>query len=108
MSLAIAASSLWVFYIGFVLYAGLLPAIRARRWWVVLPCAPIIIIAGIVDITLAPVFGILVFHEIMPYKWTISGRLRYHYYDTGWKGERARYLGDRVDYISPFHIANKP
>lgn len=94
---------LWVFYIGFVVYAGLQPAIKARRWGVVIPCLPILLPAGAIDVLLSPVVGMLVFHEFK-HHWTISKRLDAHYYSNDWRGERAQLAGKWVNWILPAHI----
>lgn len=94
---------LYVLYVGFILYAGLQPSIKERRWGVVVPCLPFLIPAGIIDVLLSPVVGILVFHELR-FALTISRRLDAHYYEYDWRGERARLLGKWVNWLMPAHI----
>lgn len=95
---------LWVFYLGFVLYAGCQNAIKQRAWLVILPCAPVLIVCGLMDVAFNQVVGRLMFWE-WTYTPTFSERLDLHYADSGWRGTLARIIGDVVlDRILPHHI----
>ena len=98
-----AAIVLWMFYIGFVLYAGCQNAIKERRWLVILPCFPILLIAGAIDVVINQTFARLLFLEFKG-TWTFSQRLDYHFRDVGWRGDLARSIGHAIDSILPGHI----
>lgn len=51
------ALDMWVFYLGFVLYAGCQNAIAEKRWLVILPTLPIVLPAGIIDVLFNQTFG---------------------------------------------------
>lgn len=96
--------SLWIFYLGFILYAGLQPAIKARQWWVVLPAAPVIIPAGVIDVLFNQSVGKLMFLESR-YTLTLSQRLDFHWrFGTGWRRRLARNVGFYVNMIFAGHI----
>jgi len=101
-----ALISLWIFYVGFVLYAGLQPAIKARQWLIVLPALPLIAHAGIIDVLFNQGPGRLMFMELR-YTLTLSQRLDLHYTEKGWRGDRARWWADNlVNKIFPYHIGS--
>jgi hypothetical protein len=95
---------LWLFYIAFVVYAGCQTAIKDRKWIALIPCLPIIIIGGIMDIAFNQTFGYLIFWE-KEYTLTFSERLDSHFTDSGWRGKLARGLGAVLDEILPGHIS---
>ena len=94
---------LYLFYLGFVLYAGCHVAIINRQWLVILPCAPILLIAGAIDVLFNQVPGRVLFCEFKG-TWTFSQRLDYHFKDVGWRGDLARSIGHAIDKILPGHI----
>jgi hypothetical protein len=98
-----AAWGLWVFMVGFAVYAGLQPAFKEGRWGLIALYSPILIVAGLIDVNLSPLVGLIAFHELR-FSWTISQRIDFHYPNTGWRGARAKYFGDRINWVFPFHI----
>lgn len=94
---------LWVFYLGFVLYAGCQNAIAQRAWLVIAPCAPVLLICGLMDVVFNQTFGRLMFLELT-YTMTFSERLDLHYNEEGWRGSMARSIGNVLDKILPHHI----
>jgi hypothetical protein len=97
---------MWIFYLGFVLYAGCQNAIEKRRWAVIIPALPIVLPAGLIDVLFNQSIGRLMFLETK-YTLTFSNRLQGHYYEDGWRGDLARYIGGAVDAILPHHIDQK-
>jgi hypothetical protein len=95
--------TLWVFMVGFAVYAGLQPAFKEGRRGLIALYSPILIVAGLIDVSLSPLVGLLAFHEFR-FIWTISRRLDFHYPDAGWRGARAKYFGERINWVFPFHI----
>jgi hypothetical protein len=94
---------IWAFYLGFVLYAGCQNAIAQKAWAVLIPCAPVIIVAGLMDVMFNATFGTLMFWE-WDHSFTFSERLDYHYLSLGWRGSLARDIGGVLDHILPGHI----
>lgn len=101
---------LWVFYLGFVLYAGCQPAIKNaiktkcwRDWLPLVPVAPVLIVCGLMDVAFNQTVGRLMFWE-WTYTLTFSERLDLHYGETGWRGSMARSIGNVLDKILPQHI----
>lgn len=94
---------LWVFYLGFVIYAGCQNAILARKWLVILPCAPVLIVCGLMDVAFNQTVGRLMFWE-WTYTLTFSERLDYHFHENTWRGSMARAIGNLLDDILPRHI----
>ena len=95
--------TLWVFYLGFVLYAGCQNAIAQHRWLVIVPALPVIIPAGIIDVLFNQSIGRALFLESR-YTLTFSMRLEFHYKETGWRGRNARWMADGINTILPHHI----
>ena len=95
--------SIYLFYIGFVVYAGCQVAIYNRKWLVIIPCVPIILLAGLIDVLFNQVFGRLMFWE-MKFTFTFSERLDLHFHDSDWRGRVAHSIGDAIDQILPNHI----
>jgi hypothetical protein len=98
--------SLYVFYLGFVLYAGLQEPIRQKQWLVVIPAVPIIIPAGIIDVLFNQSIGRILFWE-MKYTTTLSQRLDLHYYEHGWRGDLSRRVSRIVNMILAGHIGER-
>jgi hypothetical protein len=102
-----AATNLFIFALGFVVYAALQPAIKRRQWWIVLPFAPLIAHAAVIDVLFNQTGGRLVFME-WRYTLTLSQRIDWHYRAGGWRGARARWWADRViNRILPGHITGR-
>ena len=95
--------AIYVFYLGFVIYAGCQNAIANRYWPVIIPCAPILLIAGLIDVVFNQTAGRTLFLE-WKYTLTFSERLDYHFKDYGWRGAMARSIGNAIDKILPGHI----
>jgi hypothetical protein len=93
----------WVFYLGFIFYAGCQNAIVQKRWRVLIPALPVLFVAGVMDVLFNQIFGRLLFWEITS-TWTFSQRLDLHYKDIDWRGNRSRKIGSAVDSILPNHI----
>ncbi|NNM68928.1 MAG: hypothetical protein HKM00_02980 [Gallionella sp.] len=94
---------LWLFYIGFVFYAGCQVAITARQWGVLIPAAPVLLIAGLMDVLFNQTFGRVMFWE-WTFTMTFSERLDLHFHNSGWRGSLARDIGNVLDKILPNHI----
>lgn len=95
--------TLYFFYLGFVLYAGCQEAIKNRDWLVILPCFPILLVAGAIDVLFNQTFGRLLFLELS-YTLTFSDRLDSHFHEDGWRGSMARSIGNAINKILPGHI----
>jgi hypothetical protein len=89
---------LWIFYDGFVTYAGLQEAIKNRDWAIVAPSLPIVIPAGIIDVVFNQTFGRLMFLE-WTNTFTFSERLDYHYHEMSWRGSMARSIGNVINKV---------
>jgi hypothetical protein len=101
-----AAINLYLFFLGFIIYAAMQEAIRQRIWLMVLPVAPFILHAAIIDVLFNQGPGRLMFLETR-YTLTLSERIDWHYLDEGWRGDRARWWGDRINIILKGHITGK-
>jgi hypothetical protein len=102
-----AAINLFIFLAGFVAYALLQPAIKAKQWWKVLPWSLLILHAAIIDVLFNQGPGRLMFMELIN-TWTLSDRLDLHYLEEGWRGDRSRWWADRlVNRILKGHITGK-
>lgn len=101
-----AAINLYLFFLGFVIYAGMQTAIKQRVWLLILPVAPFIAHAGIIDVLFNQGPGRLMFLEARN-TLTLSERIDWHYLDEGWRGDRARWWGNRINIILPGHITGK-
>ena len=95
-----------LFYYGFVIYSGCYNAIKQRKWLVVLPCIPIILYAGLIDVVFNQTIGRLLFLELKN-TWTLSGRIDLHYVDIGWRGRLARELAWGINTVMPGHITGE-
>jgi hypothetical protein len=93
----------WLFYDGFVVYAGCQKAIEARAWGVIVMEIPKLLIAGIIDVVVNQSIGRLLFWE-RAYTLTFSQRLDLHFRDTDWRGRVARSIGNSLNKILPKHI----
>jgi hypothetical protein len=94
---------LWLFMLGFILYAGCQNAIAKRKWLVLVIPAPVLIVFGLADVLFNQLFGRLIFWE-WRYTLTFSQRLDCHVFDEGWRGSIARELGWLLDVFLPGHI----
>ncbi len=94
---------IWVFYILFITYAGCQQAIKARAWAVLIPCAPVLLVAGAMDVVFNATVGCLLFLE-WDHTLTFSQRLDSHYLEKGWRGSLARDIGNVLDKVLPNHI----
>lgn len=94
---------IYIFYLGFVLYAGCQVAIANKKWLNLIPVAPILIVAGLMDVLFNQTAGRVIFWEIT-YTLTFSERLDLHFKDADWRGSVARKLGAFLDAILPSHI----
>lgn len=94
---------LYLFYLGFVVYAGCQNAIKEKAWLVILPCLPILLVAGAIDVLFNQVFGRLLFLELK-YTMTFSERLDVHFLEASWRGSVARSIGNALNKILPKHI----
>ena len=94
---------IYLFYLGFILYAGCQNAIESKAWGVLIPVAPIIVIVGLMDILFNQTVGRLIFWELK-YTLTFSQRLTLHWFDKDWRGSIARDIGNVLDKILPHHI----
>jgi len=94
---------IYLFYIGFVVWAGCQNAIKDKAWASLIPVAPIVLIAGLMDVAFNFTFGRLIFWELTN-TLTFSQRLDLHYLDSGWRGSVARDIGNVLDHLLPNHI----
>ena len=94
---------MWFFYLGFVLYAGCQHAIAIRQYAVLIPCAPVLAPAAVMDVLFNFTFGRIMFWELTN-TITFSERLDLHYSTTGWRGHLADKIGNVIDTILPKHI----
>jgi hypothetical protein len=101
-----AGINLYIFAVGFVLYAGLQTAIKQKQWGIVLPFAPIILHAAVIDVLFNQSGGRAMFLETRN-TWTLSGRFDFHFYEEGWRGDRSRWWGNRINIVFPWHIGQR-
>ena len=95
---------IWLFYLSFVLYAGCQHAIITRQYTVLIPCAPVLLVAGLMDVLFNFTLGRILFWELTN-TFTFSERLDLHYTGTGWRGSLAGKIGNVLDEILPGHIS---